>query len=144
MDTSIDSGSVLVGDSLSELKAVYKRITPLGFKNSFIEYEYGKSVEEIESVLKANEANYDPYKSAAALYEDEDTEESSGNNSYDESEINAYVDYLESVLNNMQQLGYDTSTMNDTEAEDNGVIKQATEAEIANYKDKANQSACKK
>ena len=44
----------------------------------------------------------------------------------------------------MQQLGYNTSTMNDTEAEDNCVIKQATEAEIANYKDKANQSACKK
>lgn len=144
LDTSIDSGSVLVGDSLSELKAVYKRITPLGFKNSFIEYEYGKSVEEIESVLKANEANYDPYKSAAALYEDEDTEESSSDNSYDESEINAYVDYLESVLDNMQQLGYDTSTMNDTEAEDNGVIKQATENDVRNYSDKEGNHACKK
>lgn len=144
LDTSVDSGSVLVGDSLSELKAVYKKITPLGFKNSFIEYEYGKSVEEIESVLKANEANYDPYKSAAALYEDEDTEESSGDNSYDESEINAYVDYLESVLDNMQQLGYDTSTMNDTGAEDNGVIKQATENDVRNFSDEEGNPACKK
>lgn len=31
--------------------AVYQRIQPLGYRNSFLEYEYGKSAEEIQSVI---------------------------------------------------------------------------------------------
>lgn len=34
--------------------AIYERIEPLGFKNSFIEYEYGKDATEIKSVIKKN------------------------------------------------------------------------------------------
>ena len=34
--------------------ANYKRIEPLGYKNSFIEYEYGKDVTAITSVIKQN------------------------------------------------------------------------------------------
>lgn len=33
---------------------VYRRIEPLGYKNNFIEYEYGKSVEEMKSVIDKN------------------------------------------------------------------------------------------
>lgn len=34
--------------------AVYRRIEPLGFNNSFLEYEYGKEAGEITSVIKKN------------------------------------------------------------------------------------------
>lgn len=40
--------------------AVYRRIEPLGFKNSFIEYEYGKEVSEMTSVIKKNNKDYNP------------------------------------------------------------------------------------
>lgn len=49
---------------LSEKKggntAIYKRIEPLGFKNSFIEYEYGKDAEEMSSVIAKNKRDYNP------------------------------------------------------------------------------------
>lgn len=38
--------------------AVYKRIEPLGFKNSFIEYEYGKEVDKIMSVIEKNTTSH--------------------------------------------------------------------------------------
>ncbi len=41
--------------------ATYERIEPLGFRNSFIEYEYGKNVEEMETVIGENRKDYDPY-----------------------------------------------------------------------------------
>lgn len=37
--------------------AIYERIEPLGFINSFIEYEYGKDVEEIESAFTKNRSS---------------------------------------------------------------------------------------
>lgn len=40
--------------------AVYKRIEPLGFKNSFIEYEYGKEVDSVDSVIEKNKKDYNP------------------------------------------------------------------------------------
>lgn len=40
--------------------AVYRRIEPLGFRNSFIEYEYGKEASEITSVIEKNSKNYNP------------------------------------------------------------------------------------
>jgi hypothetical protein len=39
-------------DNASEHLAQYKRIQPLGFKNSFIEYEYGKTVFEMSTAIK--------------------------------------------------------------------------------------------
>ena len=39
---------------------MYERIDPLGFKNSFIEYEYGKDVTEMKSVIEKNDRNYTP------------------------------------------------------------------------------------
>ena len=48
--------------------AVYRRIEPLGFKNSFLEYEYGKEASEITSVIKKNNKknnkNYNPNPNA--------------------------------------------------------------------------------
>lgn len=40
--------------------ATYKRIEPLGFRNSFIEYEYGKDADSMNTVIKKNNTNYDP------------------------------------------------------------------------------------
>lgn len=40
--------------------AVYRRIEPLGFKNSFIEYEYGSEASEMTSVIEKNNKNYNP------------------------------------------------------------------------------------
>ena len=34
--------------------AVYDRIEPLGYKNNFLEYEYGRNVEEMKSVIDVN------------------------------------------------------------------------------------------
>lgn len=40
--------------------AIYTRIEPLGYKNSFLEYEYGKKAFEIETVIDKNKKDYDP------------------------------------------------------------------------------------
>lgn len=49
--------------------AVYKRIEPLGFRNSFIEYEYGKDVEEMETVIDKNRKDYDPYADTLSRFD---------------------------------------------------------------------------
>ena len=40
--------------------AIYSRIEPLGFKNGFLEYEYGKNVLEMETVIDKNKKDYNP------------------------------------------------------------------------------------
>lgn len=52
--------------------AVYKRIEPLGFRNSFIEYEYGKDVEEMETVINKNGKDYDPYADTLSSFDNGD------------------------------------------------------------------------
>lgn len=47
-------------DNIQPNVAVYERIDPLGFKNSFIEYEYGKDVTEMKSVIDKNDRDYTP------------------------------------------------------------------------------------
>lgn len=54
--------------------AVYKRIEPLGFRNSFIEYEYGKDVEEMETVIDKNGKDYDPYADTLSRFDLGDAE----------------------------------------------------------------------
>lgn len=49
--------------------ATYERIEPLGFRNSFIEYEYGKNVEEIETVIDKNRKDYDPYADTLSRFD---------------------------------------------------------------------------
>ena len=60
--------------------AVYRRIEPLGFKNSFIEYEYGKEASEMTSVIEKNNKDYNPnpdidYEAFAAFETPEMTED---------------------------------------------------------------------
>lgn len=55
----------LTADRAEELNvAVYQRIEPLGFKNSFLEYEYGKQADEMTSVIEKNSKDYNPSKAA--------------------------------------------------------------------------------
>lgn len=54
--------------------AVYKRIEPLGFRNSFIEYEYGKDVEEMETVIDKNGKDYDPYADTLSSFDNGNAE----------------------------------------------------------------------
>lgn len=54
--------------------ATYERIEPLGFRNSFIEYEYGKNVEEIETVIDKNRKDYDPYADTLSRFDLGDAE----------------------------------------------------------------------
>lgn len=44
----------------SSKDALYERIEPLGYKNSFIEYEYGKDASEMKSVIQKNDREYNP------------------------------------------------------------------------------------
>lgn len=37
---------------------IYKKINPLGVRNNFIEYQYGKLVDEMTSVVKTKDSNY--------------------------------------------------------------------------------------
>jgi hypothetical protein len=54
--------------------ATYERIEPLGFRNSFIEYEYGKDVEEMETVIDKNRKDYDPYADTLSRFDLGDAE----------------------------------------------------------------------
>lgn len=54
--------------------ATYERIEPLGFRNSFIEYEYGKDVEEMETVIDKNGKDYDPYANTLSRFDFGDAE----------------------------------------------------------------------
>ena len=54
--------------------ATYERIEPLGFRNSFIEYEYGKDVEEMETVIDKNRKDYDPYADTLSRFDLRDAE----------------------------------------------------------------------
>ena len=46
--------------------AVYERIEPLGYKNSFIEYQYGVKAEDMESAIAKNKKDYEPNVDAIA------------------------------------------------------------------------------
>lgn len=54
--------------------ATYERIEPLGFRNSFIEYEYGKDVEEMKTVIDKNRKDYDPYADTLSRFDPGDAE----------------------------------------------------------------------
>lgn len=54
--------------------ATYERIEPLGFRNSFIEYEYGKDVEEMGTVIDKNRKDYDPYADTLSRFDLRDAE----------------------------------------------------------------------
>lgn len=76
-----------------ENTAIYTRIEPLGYKNNFIEYEYGKEAEEIQSVIDRNKKDYDPLAEFAAEHEDKGLSEE------DMKSMHSYInDYSEEEL----------------------------------------------
>lgn len=67
--------------------AVYRRVAPLGFKSSFIEYEYGKNAEEITSVIKQNSLSYDPLADVVARPDTEPEIDYDSAPTYDEASV---------------------------------------------------------
>lgn len=70
--------------------ATYKRIEPLGFRNSFIEYEYGKDAEEMESMIKEDTKKYNSYADTLAGFD-------SGNAGTDEDSASDYLGYYATI-----------------------------------------------
>lgn len=58
-------------DTQGENTGIYTRIEPLGYKNSFLEYEYGKRASEMETVIDKNKKGYDPNAEFAAQHTDQ-------------------------------------------------------------------------
>ena len=86
--------------------AVYNQIKPLGFKNSFIEYEYGENAEDISTSIKEDKnktrkskATYDAYSSHKASFSD-DTQD---------YEDNSIPDFFSSVPSEEETLGSQAS-----------------------------------
>ena len=83
-----------------DTSATYERIDPLGHKNSFLEYEYGKSANEIESVIKPKNANTADVNSAYASFETPEmsADEIERNRQYSEGlSDNSFADAFEVV-----------------------------------------------
>lgn len=118
--------------------ATYERIEPLGFRNSFIEYEYGKDVEEIETVIDKNEKDYDPYAGTLSRFDFGDViPDYDAMPEYQESE-----EYVKSLLTDISAMAFqqtynvplDTSA---PKADDVTAIQPNTE-----YKDENGDSIC--
>ena len=116
--------------------ATYERIEPLGFRNSFIEYEYGKDVEEIETVINKNKKDYDPNADTLARfsYGDDITDYDSIPN---ESLPKEYWDSLTKAAIDAFHQGYGISLDTDPKADDVTTIQPNTE-----YKDENGDSIC--
>ena len=73
--------------SSDEKTAVYTRIEPKGFRNNFLEYEFGVDPEDMQSVIHKNDRNY------------EDNDQTSSMFSYDTESSESYpgIDYMESI-----------------------------------------------
>lgn len=118
--------------------ATYERIEPLGFRNSFIEYEYGKDVEEMETVIDKNEKDYDPYAGTLSRFDFGDViPDYDAMPEYQESE-----EYVSSLLTDISAMAFqqtynvplDTSA---PKADDVTAIQPNTE-----YKDENGDSIC--
>lgn len=80
--------------------ATYERIEPLGFRNSFIEYEYGKDVEEMETVIDKNRKDYDPYADTLSRFD-------LGNAEVDYNSMPDYQDMPQEYWNSIPQVDTD-------------------------------------
>lgn len=119
--------------------ATYERIEPLGFRNSFIEYEYGKDVEEIETVIDKNKKDYDPNADTLARFDlgDADIDYDSMPNDYQDMP-DSYWDSIpqidEAAFQQVYGTPLDTSA---PKADDVTAIQPNTE-----YKDENGDSIC--
>lgn len=118
--------------------ATYERIEPLGFRNSFIEYEYGKDVEEMETVINKDKKDYDPYAGTLSRFDFGDViPDYDAMPEYQESE-----EYVNSLLTDLSAMAFqqtynvplDTSA---PKADDVTAIQPNTE-----YKDENGDSIC--
>ena len=118
--------------------ATYEKIEPLGFRNSFIEYEYGKDVEEMETVIDKNRKDYDPYAGTLSRFDNRDvTPDYDAMPEYQRSE-----EYINSLLTDISAMAFqqtynvplDTSA---PKADDVTAIQPNTE-----YKDENGDSIC--
>lgn len=118
--------------------ATYERIEPLGFRNSFIEYEYGKDVEEMETVINKDKKDYDPYAGTLSRFDFGDViPDYDAMPEYQESE-----EYVNSLLTDISAMAFqqtynvplDTSA---PKADDVTAIQPNTE-----YKDENGDSIC--
>ena len=76
----------------TENTAVYEKIKPLGIRSNFIEYEYGKTVEEMTSVISEDTSQYDKYSKQHAFFDvdvDVDTLDTSNRQDIDYSDPGA-------------------------------------------------------
>ena len=80
--------------------ATYERIEPLGFRNSFIEYEYGKDVEEMETVIDKNRKDYDPYADTLSRFD-------LGNAEVDYDSMPDYLDMPQEYWDSIPQVDTD-------------------------------------
>ena len=118
--------------------ATYERIEPLGFRNSFIEYEYGKDVEEMETVIDKNRKDYDPYADTLSRFD-------LGNAEVDYDSMPDYLDMPQEYWDSIPQVDTDAfqqvyGTPLDTstpKADDVTSIQPNTE-----YKDENGDSIC--
>nr|DAG91952.1 MAG TPA: hypothetical protein [Crassvirales sp.] len=119
--------------------ATYERIEPLGFRNSFIEYEYGKDVEEMETVIDKNKKDYDPNADTLARFDlgDADIDYDSMPNDYQDMP-DSYWDSIPQIDEAAFQQVYGTPLdTSDPKADDVTAIQPNTE-----YKDENGDSIC--
>lgn len=118
--------------------ATYERIEPLGFRNSFIEYEYGKDVEEMETVIKDNKKNYDPYADTLSRFDLGDAEVDYDSMSDYQNMPQEYWDSIPQVDTDAFQQVYGTPLDTSApKADDVTAIQPNTE-----YKDENGDSIC--
>ena len=71
--------------------ATYRRITPLGFKNSFIEYEYGVDAITMQSVINSSDVVEDSYSETSTGSESDEKEDTTytpnSDSYYEDSQI---------------------------------------------------------
>lgn len=126
----------LIGTEQSNI-ATYERIEPLGFRNSFIEYEYGKDVEGMETVIDKNRKDYDPHADTLSRFDMGDTDIDHDDASTDYDSMPDYQDMSQGYWDSFQQVygtPFDTSTPKD---DDVTSIQPNTE-----YKDENGDSIC--
>ena len=116
--------------------ATYERIEPLGFKNSFIEYEYGKDVEEMETVIEKNRKDYDPYAETLSRFDlgngniDYDSAPENMPDSYWDSIPQVYAEAFQQIYGTSPDVSESTSDNNITDIQPNTQYKDENNDEI--------------
>jgi hypothetical protein len=113
--------------------ATYERIEPIGYKNSFLEYEYGKNANEIDSVIRKNKTNAADIESPYASFETPEMEA---------DELERSRQYSEGLTNNSLADAYEL--VYGTPVRDNGFIEDDFLSFPPNtdYRDANNEQIC--